>query len=439
MSVLGIVAEYNPFHNGHLYHIERSKELCNPDAIICVMSGNFIQRGEPSIVNKWARTKMALLSGVDLVIELPVVYSMSSAEFFSYAAVKLLNSTGVVNHISFGSETGTLEQLELIRDILLEEPIEFKLCLKDELSKGLSFPVARSKAIVKYLEGSTNQFKQVLTGSNNILAIEYLKALKLLKSNIKPITIERSTNSYNQTELSGNISSATSIRRNLQMSMDNQNVPTNLTFPQKEHSKPVLSSIESKKTSQISISMPKTSLDILNGEFLQGKGPIFSSDFENIILSSLRTIPLQQIETLPYVSEGLENRLKSFAEKSSTIDEFIDSIATKRFATTRLQRSVFSILTGLTHSEFEYFNQNGGPQYIRILGHNEKGRKLLSQMRKKASLPLITKFANHNNVNEIGKKLLEKEIIATNNYVLAYKNKDFKTGGQEFTTGPIII
>lgn len=150
MKIAGIVAEYNPFHNGHLYHLKSTKDLCSADYIICVMSGNFIQRGEPAIVNKWARTKMALLSGVDLVLELPVVYSMASAEFFAWGAVKILDSFGIVDDICFGSESGEVAQLEAVAGILAFEPDLYKVLLKEKIGMGLSYPAAREEALKQY-------------------------------------------------------------------------------------------------------------------------------------------------------------------------------------------------------------------------------------------------------------------------------------------------
>ena len=152
MSILGIVAEYNPFHNGHKYHIEQSKKICGADSVICIMSGNFIQRGEPAIIDKWARTEMALMSGVDLVIELPVIYAMSSAEFFAFGAVKILDSLNAVDYLCFGSEAGSMDELDMLACILNNEPEDYKTKLKSFLAEGLSFPAARENALAEYLK-----------------------------------------------------------------------------------------------------------------------------------------------------------------------------------------------------------------------------------------------------------------------------------------------
>jgi predicted nucleotidyltransferase len=419
MKVLGLIVEYNPFHNGHLYHMEQSKKLSGADFIICVMSGNFIQRGEPAIVNKWARSKMALLQGADLVIELPSVYAMSSAEFFAYGAVKILDATGIVDNICFGSESGEIDKLDIIAEILNNEPQLYKSLLKDQLVKGLSYPCARESALYKYIETTSTldtNFEKTINSSNNILGIEYLKALKCLKSTITPLTIPRISNSYNTDEITGNISSATSIRKLI------SGTSKHLGFDDLE------------KT------LPASSMSILKDEFEKGRGPVFSSDFENIILSNIRKMTKEQLKALPYVSEGLENRIKAAAENSGTLCELIENISTKRYTRTRIQRSIFSLLTGMTTPEFNMFNKFGGPQYIRVLGFNNNGKYLLSHINKKANLPVIIKTADFKrSCNPLFRRMLELEAASTDMYVLAYKNPDYKKSGQEFTENVVRI
>ena len=190
MKVLGIIAEYNPFHNGHLYHLQESKKLVNADYSICIMSGNFTQRGDVALIDKWSRTEMALKSGIDLVIELPVIYSLSSAENFAYGSINILDKLGIVDYVSFGSEAGELSILDSIADILCNEPKEYVSLLNHELDKGISYPKAREKALLMYLN-DIRKYANVLSSPNNILGIEYLKALRKIKSNLHPITIKR--------------------------------------------------------------------------------------------------------------------------------------------------------------------------------------------------------------------------------------------------------
>ena len=189
-NVLAIIGEYNPFHNGHLYHLNKSKEKANANYTIAIMSGNFVQRGNAAIIDKWTRTKMALLNGIDLVIELPCIYSISSAENFATGAIKILNSLKIVDKFSFGCEIDDITILQEFADILTNEPVEFKSLLVHELSKGISFPKARENALLMYLN-DIRRYANVLSSPNNILGIEYLKALNVTNSKIQPVLIKR--------------------------------------------------------------------------------------------------------------------------------------------------------------------------------------------------------------------------------------------------------
>jgi len=414
MRVLGLIVEYNPFHNGHMYHLEQAKSLCNAEFVICVMSGNFIQRGEPAIINKWARSKMALQCGVDLIIELPVPYAMSSAEFFAYGAVKILNDIGVVDYLCFGSETADINTFNIIADILVNEPESYKRILKQELAKGKSFPASRQTALKNFLlEKGTNisDFESVISSSNNILGIEYIKAIKRLKSKITPISIKRINNAYNSEKITGSISSATSIRKLIQT-----------------------------KNNNLDMVLPTSCLNILKEEFNAGRGPIFSNTYELLILSSIRQMTKDQLKLLPYVSEGMENRIKNAAQTCGTLDELIEKICTKRYTRTRVQRILTSILTNLTSVELDTFNKFGGPQYARVLGLNNKGRQLLSIINKITRLPIITKTANFSNsCNPLLTRMLEIESSSTDIYVLGYQNPLYRKAGQEFTQNVNVI
>ncbi len=413
MSILGIIAEYNPFHNGHLYHLEQAKSLTGARYTVCVMSGNFIQRGEPALINKWARTKSAILSGIDLVIELPVVYSMASAEFFGFGGVKLLDSLGIVDYLCFGSENGSTVSLDEIAEILLNEPASYREYLKEHLDKGLSFPASRKSALLKYLSkmgADTDSLEETMRSSNNILGIEYLKALKKLGSTIKPVTIKRIISTYNSKELAGSIASATAVRKNI---FDNSR------------------KIDFDALKKV---IPDNSLSILKEEFECGRGPVFPCMYETLLLGLARRMRTEDFSSLPYVNEGLENRLKAASGTSGSIEQYLETVCTKRYTRTRIQRILSSILTGLTKNEFDEFNKFGGPQYIRVLGFNSNGRELLSKIKKSAALPVIVKAADFkNSCNPLLKRMLEIEASATDIYVLAHSNTEFKRAGQEFT------
>lgn len=420
MNVLGIISEYNPFHNGHLHHVETSKQLCNADYCVCVMSGSFTQRGDCAIIDKWSRAEAALHSGVDLVIELPCVYSISSAEYFAYGAVKLLNSFGLITHMSFGSEYGQISMLNTIANILYKEDEFFKINLKKQLDLGLSFAASRQAALSEYfrIESHTNGFHisqdDMLKGSNNILAIEYLKALKKTSSSIEPFTIKRVSNDYNQKELTGSISSATSIREK--------------TFK------------GDFDTSELRTALPSYSYDILQREFTYGRGPVCKSSFDLPILTLLRKTPSSEIKKLPYVSEGLENRLKKASLSSTTIKNIIDKATTKRYPASRISRILMNLLLGITNEELMMFQTHGGPQYIRILGMNEKGQFLLKQSEKAKTLPIFTKTAAiKKSCNPLVKKMFDIECRATDIFVLGFSNYKYSEGGSDFTHNPVTI
>ena len=359
-NVVGIIAEYNPFHNGHAYHLEKSKELAKADYVIAVVSGNFVQRGNVSLINKWDKANMALAEGADLVIELPTVYSISSAENFAYGAVKILSSLNIVDYIAFGTETDNINILEKCADILYRQPQKFVNLLNHELSKGLSFPKARENALLMYLN-DIRTYSNVLSSPNNILAIEYLKALKRLKSHIRPIAIKRKGSGYNELEITNNFASATAIRKKI---IDN-------------------------KPAGISKLMPSNSYRVLYNSIQKGHFVKDITSFEKEILYVLRKMNLKEIANLPDVTEGLEHAIKNAASSCNTIEEFMNIIKTKRYTNTRIQRILLYALLGITKDDMK--NSMKVQPYIRVLGMNSKGKDLISVIsRSNPNLNIIT-------------------------------------------------
>ena len=404
-NVLGIIAEYNPFHNGHLYHLESSKKLTGCDFSIAVIGGNFTQRGSTSIINKWEKTKMALLSGIDLVIELPVIYSISSAENFADGAIKILNSLGIVDYISFGSETADINILKNIANVLYFEPNEYKNILSHELKKGLSFPKAREKALMMYLN-NVCKFANVLSSPNNILGIEYLKALKKYNSKINPICVKRVESEYNSTDFSDDIASATAIR----------------------------SLIKNKSFEIIKTLLPSNTYSILLDNIRNGHIVEDLNIFEKEIIYVLRKMSIEEISNLPDVSEGLEFAIKDAANSCNSIIELLSIIKSKRYTSTRIQRILLYALLGITKKDME-ISKSTLP-YVRILGFNENGAKLVSEISKNnPKLNIITsvkKFVDSNK-NKNLKQMLDKDIFATNVYTIGYEydslnNLDYKNG-----------
>jgi len=395
---------------GHLYHIKTSVEKTGATHTVCVMSGNFVQRGEPAVVDKWTRTKMALHAGIDLVLELPVVFACASAEIFAYGAVRTLHNTGVVDFLSFGSEQGELGSLWRIASVLHEEPPVYREFLKKYLDEGFSFPISREKALHAVIRELP---ENIMTHSNNILAIEYLKALKKLKSTIQPVTIKRMGASYLSTEMFSVFSSATAIRKYLK----DGGLITD----------PVLSG-----------NLPDFTVKLLHNEIVNKRAPVFPDTFSEIILHRLRTIEPETLRNVPDVTEGLENRLISCAMQAGTLSEFIDISATSRYPSTRIRRITSNILWGITKEDLRAFIQNDSCGYIRVLGFNSRGRELLSEIRKNARVPLITKVSNYRNqLSGLSKTMFEYDLKATNTYVLAFPDHRQRAGDQDFTM-PII-
>ena len=404
-NVLAIIGEYNPFHNGHLYHLNKSKAKAGADYSIAIMSGNFVQRGNPAILDKWTRAKMALLNGIDLVIELPCIYSISSAENFAIGAIKILNSIKIVDKLSFGSEIDDISILQEFADILTDEPAEFKSLLNHELSKGISFPKARENALLMYLN-DIRRYANVLSSPNNILAIEYLKALNITESEITPMAIKRVGPGYNSRMIDNEFASATSIRE----------------------------LAESRNFYALDKLMPKISYDILSDEIKKGHYVSGIEKFEKEIMFTLRNMSVAEIANLPDVSEGLENALKNAANSCNSLSEFMNFVKSKRYTATRLQRILLYALLGFTKEDMENSKKIEEP-YIRVLGFNEKGQNLLSEIcNNNKKLQVVTSVKQFTTTCR-NKKLLmmmEKDIQATNIYTLgydydSYSNLDYTT------------
>ena len=390
--VLGIIAEYNPFHNGHLYHIAKSKQETGAQYVIAVISGNFVQRGNTSIINKWTKARMALLNGADLVIELPTIYSISSAENFAEGAIKILNSLGVVDTLSFGMEANDISTLNNIANVLYNEPKEYVTMLSHELSKGNSYPKARENALLLYLN-DIKRYANVLSGSNNILGIEYLKALRKTKSTITPVGIKREKVLYNDKYIVDEFASATAIRKMLM----------------------------TKELNDISKVMPRNSYLLLGEELKKGHYVIDIARFEKEIIYTLRKMSVQDIAKLPDVSEGLENSLKNAADSCNTLKDFINIVKTKRFTQTRIQRILLYCLLGITKKQME--TSRKVIPYARVLGFNNKGKELISEMMKlNPKLNIVTSVKKYIDTvaNKNLKEMLDIDILATNIYTLGY-------------------
>lgn len=360
MNITGIITEYNPFHNGHLYHLTEARKNTNADGIICIMSGNFVQRGGPAIVDKWKRTEMALNNGVDLIIELPTFYAVSSAEFFAKGAVSILNSLGIVDNIFFGSECGDVNKLIEISQVLVNEDCTYKSILKKNLDKGLTFAKARENSLIEYL--NNDEINDILLSSNNILGIEYVKSILKLNSSIKPMTLKREGSKYNDRELSSSFSSATSIRETLKNNNSIENL-VNL--------------------------IPNESYKIFS-KLQEDQYPfVFDEDMFKFIKYKIQTNCIN-FNNLYEITEGLDNKIMKEINNSNTYDEFILNIKSKRYTYSKISRLLTHIYLGLDDNSFVSIN-NPTNLYARVLGFNKTGREILSLIKANSTIPLITK------------------------------------------------
>lgn len=437
MKTIGIITEYNPFHNGHLYHLFKAKEMTEADYVIAIMSGNFLQRGEPAIINKWSRTKMALYAGVDLIIELPFVFSTQDANGFSFGAVKLLDSLQMVDYLCFGCETDNLDTLYSISNFLHIEPQKYKDLIVYNSKKGFEFPKTRSQALCEYhrkfgIDGlekiSPLDLRKLLKYPNNILALEYIKHLLNLKSKIQPVAIKRIGAGYHQKNITGNISSATSIRNEI---LNNLRSPKTDLFMLND---------------KIKSTIPSSVFPVLERELREERGPITLDSYRQFILATLRKMPLEDISRIQGVTEGLENRIKEASLKSYTVDQLINSIKTRRYTRTKIQRIILHLMMNLSKKDVKIFNRCG-PLYARILGFSKKGKTLLRTIKKNSSTPLVSKLSNYLrqtasweniNIRNRSTRMLNYDILATDIYVLGSKKAENRIARLDFTHKIII-
>lgn len=431
MKTLAIIAEYNPFHNGHLYQLSEAKEITKADYVIVAMSGNFVQRGEPAIIDKWARTEMALNAGADLIIEIPFVFSTQDANGFAFGGIKLLDSLNIVDYLCFGCENSERNILFPISDFLTNEPPEFINLLKENSKKGFEYPRSRSKALCEYhkifginnLKNiSSSKLQKILLSPNNILAFEYIKHLLNLNSDIQPIPIKRILADYHEKIINGNISSATSIRNEI--------------FNNLKYSSLLSQNINSKVKSTI----PYSAYQTLTKELKEGRAPISLNSYEQHIIATLRSMPTENISYIQGVNEGLENRIKKAALKSTNIDILLKSIKTRRYTLTKIKRIILHVVMGLLKEDTMVFN-NSGPLYIRLLGFSKKGKILLNLIKKKSSLPIITKlsaftksaYSSDKDISDLSLRMIHYDILSTDLYSLGYKKESKRIARTDFT------
>lgn len=376
MSVIGIVCEFNPFHKGHKYLIDTVKN--DGDTVVCVMSGNFVQRGEPALLSKEARVKAALLNGADIVLELPCVFATASAEIFAYNAVKILNDFGC-EKLAFGTESADVAKLNKAVEIFNNKNFDNKI--KNYLEEGISYPVARQRAFDEY-----NADFDIST-PNNILALEYVKALKKLHSKMTPVPVTRIGAGYNDTQAIDGIASATHIRKLISNGED------------------------------FSQYIPKNTFEIYNEELKNGRY-VSNEKYNLAALSLLRAKLNEDVKGIANMAEGLENRIKSVIKESTSLEEIFDKAKTKRFTHSRIRRAVLSLTLGITTEDIKI-----SAPYCRLLGFNKNSTDIMGSLAASSKLPFVASYSDILNLKSAdAEKIFELENKAGDFYSLIMQN-----------------
>ena len=424
MKTAGIIAEYNPFHNGHRYQIEELRARTGADYIIIAMSGDFVQRGEPAIYDKYTRTRMALSAGADLVLELPAAFATSSAEDFAACGVALLDWIGVIDLLCFGSECGDPAALSEIAGLLVREPEGFSETLKQQLKSGSSFPKAREYAVRKWLAQSgahpdstskeNSPANDLLSSPNNILGIEYMKALKRRDSRIQPYTIKRCGKGYHDTELTPGFSGQEQEMDFASASAIRKAIYDRMPQPAME---------------QMPVPPDDTAI------------PVFPDDLSPLLNYRLLELSRsgQDLTAFADVSYELSDRILNQLLQFSSFTERIQLLKTKQYTYTRISRALIHILLGITDSMIENCRRNDYTPYARILGFNRDAVPLLTRMKEKSGIPLVTKTADAANIlSPDALELLRQDIYCSHVYQTVMQQKSRRLPPNEYTH-PIVI
>lgn len=415
MKIVGLITEYNPFHNGHLYHIEEAKRAAGADTAVVVMSGDYVQRGTPAVMPKRLRAEMALKCGAGAVFELPVCYASGSAEFFAMGAVSLLDSLGAVDSICFGSESNDLEALQETAGILLEEPAGYQELLKKALRSGCSYPSARQKALSEYT--GNEALASLLDDPNNILGIEYLKALKKLGSRMVPYTILRQGAHYHDKSLSGQYSSASAIRSLLAYSASSLRAErSGGTFEDMP-----FSSILAELGEQV----PACCLELLS-DYHNVQYPICLNDFSLILKYKLLNKQPEDLTRYMDVSEELANRICSQLNNFFNYMQFCDLLKTREITYSRISRALLHIMLGIKKKDVRKYIENGRHFYARLLGFRKDREKLFSLFSEMSRVPVLTRLSESSGLPPLGQQMLRNDILASNLYTSVVTDK-FKT------------
>ena len=396
MKTMGIIAEYNPFHNGHFFHIAQAKEITGADYCIVIMSGNYVQRGIPAIMDKVLRTRAALMCGADLVIELPVHYATASAEYFAGGAAALLDRLGVTDCLCFGSECGHIEPLLRLCDILSSESVEFKSLLQKHLKAGSPYPKAKNLALSETFPQLADELT-LLQHPNNILGVEYLKALKKRGSHITPYTISRKGSDYHDTSLNTAYSSALAIRNSLSQDSD---------------------------ISLIKEFIPSLVYKEMSKDY-QKCFPLFPDDFSSLLAYKIIQEQGTGFDAYFDIDKEFSDKVKKLFHSYTGFSAFCDALKSKNMTYTRISRNLLHILLNIYQADIDLFCSQDYVCYAKILGFKKESAPLLSKIKADSSIPLISKMADASNLiaSETGRKMLIQEIQADDIYRMVVQQK----------------
>ena len=368
MKTAAIIAEYNPFHKGHEYHINETRRKSSADLILVLLSSDFTQRGEIALCDKYLRTRMALEGGADLVLELPLAISTASAEFYAKGAVSILNRLSVIDYLSFGAENNDLQRLQQLAEFLLKEPSDYKLSLQKGLQRGLSFPSAREEALKESFPDL--DIKALTSTPNNILALEYLKSLMALKSPIKPLCINRTLDNYNNKELvTDGFSSASAIRQ----------------------------SLKSNPPSSLSAFLPECSLKLLEGNYRKCL-PLYPEDISGLLYYRLLYCSPKELALYADLSESLAGKIKKRLPEYTSAPDFAQSLKSRDLTLTRINRALIHILLNLKADAYEDVNFSSASSYVNLLGFKKSALPLLNKIKSQGNIKLLSKAASGSDI-----------------------------------------
>lgn len=425
MKNIGIIAEFNPFHNGHSYLIEKARQITDADNVIILMSGNYVQRGEPAFMDKFIRTAIALNNGADAVIEFPFCYAMSSASYFATGAVNMLDKMGNIDYLCFGCETDDVHLLNVIADIIIKEDDCYSNALQSYLKTGMSFVQSREKAIIKSvamrgMTVDTDYLSSIISSPNSILAIEYIIALKKIDSDIIPVPILRCDSGYHSQSMSSEYASAGAIRKFYTgKSVYNFN---NI----RESLKAVL---------------PIDSVELLEAEYHKSY-PILTNDYSEIIGKSLINARYNLINMAEIfdMTDDLSNRIKNMSVNYTSADNFINICNSKTFTSSRISRILFYSIFNYTKEDYFSFKKDEYVYYFRILGFKKDSENILTEIKNNTPIPIITKLNNiPASLSKNGHKMLELNMYADEIYRMVAMTKYGSTLPNEHQCGVIII